>query len=373
MRTGVRKFVSLCWMLAACSTTRHDVREEEPRTTSGAIALANLDAEIAREADEPGVEDLLLLRARFLADDTALDRAVTLAESRVGDRSSLLRRARARSAVHRFQDALKDVESARHSGASPTEVLSLRASILVALGRAEEVVPALEDAVTRRPTNALRTGLAAAYASLGRFTEADRAYAEALAGLDTTSPFPSAWIQFARGTMWAEQAGEPGRGEQLLARAVSELPEFVTANVHLAELEAARGDPGAAMARLERVTARSRDPEALAALGVLHAHAGEPVRGGCEILLARERFESLLERHPQAFADHAAEFYLGPGEDPERAWILAQANLAVRVTERSMTLALRAARATRRQDEACALLARLRNRSEPFSASRCLE
>src|SRR5262249_6918417 len=155
---------------------------------------------------------------------------------------------------------------------------SLRASILVALGRAEEVVPALEDGVAHHPTHTLRAGLAAAYASLGRFAEADRAYAEALQALDTTSPFPSAWIQFARGTMWAEQAGEPARGEALLARAVSELPEFVTANVHLAELEAARGDAGAATARLERVTAGSRDPEALAALGVLHARAGEPAR-----------------------------------------------------------------------------------------------
>src|SRR5262249_36554734 len=150
-------------------------------------------------------------------------------------------------------------------------------------------------------------------------------------------------------------------------------PEFVTANVHLAELEAARGDAGAATARLERVTAGSRDPEALAALGVLHARAGEPARGGCEILLARERFESLLDRHPEAFADHAAEFYLGPGEDPERAWILARANLSLRVTDRAVTLALRAAWATRRQGEACALLARLRTRSGALPAIGCPE
>lgn len=91
------------------------------------------------------------------------------------------------------------------------------------------------------------------------------------------------------------------------------------------------------------------------------------MRGGCEILLARARFESLLERHPQALADHAAEFYLGPGEDPERAWILAQANLAVRATDCAVTLALPAAR------EACELLARLRTRSGAATTSGCPE
>jgi hypothetical protein len=35
------------------------------------------------------------------------------------------------------------------------------------------------------------------------------------------------------------------------------------------------------------------------------------VRGWREIFRARQRYESLLARHPLAFADHAAEFYRG--------------------------------------------------------------
>ncbi|MCY1020079.1 hypothetical protein [Pyxidicoccus sp. MSG2] len=61
-----------------------------------------------------------------------------------------------------------------------------------------------------------------------------------------------------------------------------------------------------------------------------------------------------------AFAEHAAEFYLGPGADAERAWVLAQQNLAGRQTDRALTLALEAARATGRQREVCALAARVR-------------
>jgi hypothetical protein len=79
---------------------------------------------------------------------------------------------------------------------------------------------------------------------------------------------------------------------------------------------------------------------------------GDALRGEREISLARQRFEGLLARHALAFADHAAEFYLGPGVDAERAWVLAQLNLANRETDRAVALAIRAAGATGRDLEA---------------------
>jgi len=57
-----------------------------------------------------------------------------------------------------------------------------------------------------------------------------------------------------------------------------------------------------------------------------------------------------------AFADHGAEFYLGSGADPERAWVLAQQNLANRQTPRAAVLAIKAAEASGRYSDACALL-----------------
>lgn len=223
--------------------------------------------------------------------------------------------------------------------------------------------------MARHPGFASRSALAGAYAAVGRFADADRMYVEALAALNTTSPFPYAWIYFARGEMWAEQAGDPARGEALYARALTHLPEFVAANIHLAELEAARGALASAMARLERVAASSNEPEALALLGELHLRTGDPARGRSEIARSRQRFESLLARHPLAFADHAAEFYLGPGGDAERAWVLAQRNLAARETDRAVTLAVKAARATGRQREACELIAQVRARSNGVAPS----
>jgi tetratricopeptide (TPR) repeat protein len=329
-----------------------------PPTTSGAIALLNLDQQIGRQRDEPGSEELLLLRARFLADDAALDQAVASTERRHRTPDELLRRARVRAAVHRFADALVDLESAGRAGASEERLLTLRASILVATGRAGEVVPQLEAGVARHPGFASRSALAGAYAAIGRFVEADQMYVSALESLDTTSPFPHAWVHFARGLMWAEQAGDPDRAETLYRRALNHLPQFAAASLHLAELEASHGAVASAMTRLERLVESTEDPEALALLGELHLRNSDPVRGRVEISRARRRFESLLGRHPAAYADHAAEFYLGTGADPERAWALARQNLAARQTERALALAVRAARASGHHREASLLLAR---------------
>ena len=328
-------------------------------TTDGGIAIANLDHLIAQHGDEPGVEDLLLARARFLADYDALDRAVALAEARCAAGrcatvTDQLRRARARSAAHRFADALDDLAAAEAAGAPAADLVVARAAIFVATGRAGEVIPALEAAVARRPDLASQSALATARAAIGQFADADRLYAAALDTLDTTSPFPFAWTEFARGVMWAEQAGDAARGDAQYRRALAYLPEFVAASIHLAELEAARGDATGAAARLTAV-ATAGEPEALALLGALHVQSGETARGRDEIARAAARFESLLAKQPLAFADHAAEFYLGPGADPEHARTLAYANLAARPTERAYALAIAAARASGRDDEADAL------------------
>src|SRR5258707_15089859 len=116
-------------------------------TTSGVIALANLDDQIAQRHDEAGLAELLLVRSRFLGDYEALDRAIGIAESRSSTAGELLQRARAHSAEHRFVDALTDLAAAGKAGADAEEIRALRASILIATGRANEVVAELETGV----------------------------------------------------------------------------------------------------------------------------------------------------------------------------------------------------------------------------------
>lgn len=332
------------------------IRDAAINTTSSMIAIANVDQQIRQAGNEAGVEELLLVRSRFLGDYEALDRASALGEGRFGSAKELLLRARTRTAVHRFRDALADVDAAQHAGAMPNEVSTLRASILVAIGRGREVIPELEANLGRRPGFASCSALAVAYAAVGRLRDADRLYVQALSYLDTTLPFPYAWIYFARGLMWSEQGGDQVRAEALYRKALEYVPEFVTASIHLAEIEALSGHGESAMVRLGNVARSSNEPEAVALLGVLHVRAGDSVHGFQEIAEARDRYESLLARDRLAFLDHAAEFYLGPGADPERAWTLAQQNLANRQTDRAAVLAIKAAEAGGRYPEACDLL-----------------
>src|SRR5207247_1715226 len=132
------------------------------------------------------------------------------------------------------------------------------------------------------------------------------------------------YVQFQRGVMWAELADQPERAVPLYEEAVKIVPEFVVANVHLAELELQQGRHADAKARLERMLASgTRDPEPEAKLGQLQDSAGDPA-GREHIAHASRRYDELLARYPLAFADHGAEFYAGPGNRPERAVELAQ-------------------------------------------------
>jgi hypothetical protein len=72
---------------------------------------------------------------------------------------------------------------------------------------------------------------------------------------------------------------------------------------------------------------------------------------------ARRGFDALVERHPAAFADHAARFWLDAGDDAERAFELAAANLEVRRTPEAHALMVESALATGRVELACAHLA----------------
>lgn len=52
--------------------------------------------------------------------------------------------------------------------------------------------------------------------------------------------------------------------------------------------------------------------------------------------------DELIARHPEAYADHAAEFWLSVGGDPRRALRLARQNLTFRPTPRAHALVNRA-------------------------------
>jgi predicted Zn-dependent protease len=105
--------------------------------------------------------------------------------------------------------------------------------------------------------------------------------------------------------------------------------------VHLAEIYASQGQTEDAEALLLPAIS-SRDPEVRWRLADALIAQGRFEEGERQLDAARSGFDELVGKHPLAFADHAAEFYAGSGDDHRRALELARVNVANRPTRRAV-------------------------------------
>jgi predicted negative regulator of RcsB-dependent stress response len=323
-----------------------------PFATDGEIAAINLEsarlgawARFARDPDLPGAAEAVVdherLVGQFLGDLGVLDRLEGLASdfARVDDSSrAALLQAEVASAAHRFSDARDHLARAARMG-GPREaierqtlaidqacgleldaVLATRRQIAAASGRLEDLVP-----------------LGAVLADLERFAEADAVYRQALDAYDDVSPFPLAWVCFQLGMLWGElvPAPKPNRAALWYRRAIAYLPSYVKARVHLAEIYAGQGRSAHAEALLRPVLS-NRDPEVRWRLADVLIAEERFEEAKVQLDAARSGFEELLGKHLLAFADHAAEFYAGSGNDRRRAVELARVNVANRPTRRAV-------------------------------------
>jgi hypothetical protein len=87
------------------------------------------------------------------------------------------------------------------------------------------------------------------------------------------------------------------------------VPAYVPALGHLAEVDAALGALGAAIDRLHPLAVSSDDPEYAATLAGVLDDAGRPLEAEHWRDIAAARYDELVSRHPEAFADHAADFW----------------------------------------------------------------
>ena len=158
--------------------------------------------------------------------------------------------------------------------------------------------------------------------------------------IDDVSPFPLAWVCFQLGMLWGElvPVPDPDLAALWYRRAIAYLPGYVKARVHLAEIYASQDQTGDAEALLLPALS-SRDPEVRWRLADVLIAEERFEEAETQLDAARFGFEQLLVKHPLAFADHAAEFYAGSGNDCRRALKLARANVANRPTRRAVTQA----------------------------------
>lgn len=315
------------------------------RTTSHEIAIGNLDARIRglesalAKGQSPVVReklcDELLSRASFLGRSEDLARAVELAEGLEGSPdkgASLVLRARARSAVHRFDEAMKDLDEAEKLGAP--RIQETRASILEGKGLYEEALAIYQALSAKAPNSvylALEGGL---LGKMSKLEEGQQRFEKAIASFRSASPFSAAWIYYEWGAMY-ERAGDLGKAKERYALALDRLPQHAHAAAHLAILV----PPSEGIALLERVLERSDDPEYRGQLGRLKnlVKAGS---GDADIEEAKKGFDRVMAKLPLAYADHAGWFWLDAAKDPKKAAEIARQNLGARKTPEAYVLAL---------------------------------
>lgn len=346
---------TLAWVVLGCSPDagssegRTDGPPQEPAsvvidrsrvTTEGDLALANLESMVeARLAQAPGFSSLaavegmgvILARTHYLGtyDDFVVVEGIV---SRIADETI------ARTAQRKFDGAVHRYP-APEAGDPP---LTADEQSVMAAARGMGMRKALAQAEAHAEITHSFAGYAAVAAlqsELGEFVAADASFLQALDAYRDVSPFPVAWVQFQRGVMWSERAGRPDLGRALYEEAVRRLPRYVVANIHLSEMEFHGGEEAAAIARLERILPGSNEPELMAKLGTYLAKR-DPARSAKLLAQAQARYETLLDLWPEAFADHAAEFYAGPGNAPMLALELALFNLHNRRSARAYQLAL---------------------------------
>jgi tetratricopeptide (TPR) repeat protein len=330
----------------------------DPVTTAGDIALGNLEARIDGQAwraarglltvgEAAELVELLALRAHLVGRIANAERAAALAEELVrqlpGDALAFITRARMAAVFHRFAPALADLDAAAGLGASQVTLDAERAAIYQALGRYHEALELRRQALTSHPDFSVLGALAGLHAERGEMAEAERWLVAAQEHYRGISPFPLAVLDFQCGQQWMEH-DDLYQARASFEAALGRLPAYVPAQGHLAEVEAALGDRTTAIARLRPLSRTSDDPEYAATLAGLLAESGHSEEARACRAQAAARYEELLARHPEAFADHAADFWLTIGDDSQRALELAQRNLALRQTPRADALVRRCMR-----------------------------
>ena len=328
----------------------------EAMVTDGTIALRNLEAQIAGLQPEAALcrapvdervrlIDLLALRGSILGTIADYERAQELADRLVHvaitAAPAFLARAQARAVFHRFADALEDLEVAERLGADADVVNRERAAVFQGLGRYEEAFAIREEAAHRSPSFESLGALTTLHAERGDTERAVRLHAESVRRYRGISPLPLATLNFQLGVMWMRE-GDFDRARDQLTAARRYVAAYVPAQGHLAEVEAELGDAESAVALLYPLATTSDDPDYAGQLARILADAGSTEESRYWRQHAAQRYDELIALHPQAFADHAADFWLGAGAEPEKALRLAHMNFAIRKTPRARALLSRA-------------------------------
>jgi tetratricopeptide (TPR) repeat protein len=333
-----------------------------PRSPDGVTELHAIDQRIELHKADPH-DELAYLGQRASARGRLEDYQAMLAISAdwvarsPNDSDAWLARAHALAMVHDFADAKAALAHASGEGVDDEAI-----AIDEATGHRGRSLAARESLAKIRPNDVTLTQYLASLALAGKFTEARALIPKAAALVRDNPPELFAWLNFQWGRVY-EQQGDLADARAFYEASHARMPSIET-TAHLIAAQLATGQPDAAK-RLVTETLKTDPHPSIVELAVSVGLA--PV---ADAKAAWDRYVAAL---PNAFADHAARFYLKV--DPKRALELARQNLGNRDTPEARALVIEAALAADDPAAACAVVDPLLaapQRGDRFTAWRAL-
>ncbi|HET6585163.1 MAG TPA: hypothetical protein VFG69_17015, partial [Nannocystaceae bacterium] len=341
----------------------------EAETHTWAFQLSALDQRIAgakqvAEANRSSflaldrVAGLYLERARFTGDyddyaqaESFIDRAFTVNETGFGP---FMTRARLDYTLHRMDRVDADFAEAQTTIVDD-EVRSgfalFAANIALQRGRYAEALAGYEASLALERNAGNLPALAFYRWGTGDVAAADALYVEALAAYHGKSLEPPAWMHLQRGLMDLSR----GAYDEALAHyreAESFLRGYWLVDEHVAEILTLTGKTEEAKALYLDVIARTNNPEFMDAMAGILLAEGKSAEGREYVARARERYEQLMARYPEAAYGHALAHYLEFGDDAAFVVELAEKNHALRPNVDAKVLLARAYLQAERTDDA---------------------
>lgn len=328
---------------------------EFPLATDGYIAIHNHEGVLERcwhvileQPSRKGTLEQLIdeenKRIQFLGDLEALGRlellTTELLKSRPEDPQIYIAAAQVSSAAHLFSEAGHYLSRARELGGDENQISRIQLTIDQATWEnLTDVLNKRQLIAEQNPDLSNYVPLGALQAEIGLYAQAHESYLKALSSYQDLSPFPLAWTCFQLGMLWGEIMPEPDLkiAATWYSQAIQYLPQYVHARVHLSEIYLEWGRLEDALNLLEPIK-DIKDPEINWRKGQILEAQNKLEESKVCFAHADQLYQSLLDKHPAAFADHAAEYYLSSGANPALAFELAQLNFQIRPTLRAFNL-----------------------------------
>lgn len=333
------------------------IRIGDRRCTSGPIAVASLSSAIDR-LEPRGIEgttfedlealsNLLFLRGDLLGRIADHDRAERVADLAIAlspeTARALHMRARLAERFQRFEEAHELLDRALAAGCPAPQIDTTRAALFQATGKYDEALRLRENLAKADCGIHTLGALATLLAEMQQWLAANHWYAAALHADLGVSPLPCGQLLFEWGVS-AMRRGNLKRAEELFMELDAVLPAHVPGRGHRAEAALARGRLDVAAALISPLLETSDDPKYRAIHAEILAARRDHEAAAREVEYVAARYELLLARRPEAYAENAAVFFMGIGNRPQLAADLASANWKRRGTPRSHGLLVRALR-----------------------------